>query len=122
MAAQSQRHVRDLIFDSVVDAVASGRVFECCYVKETQTHYEFVNSLPVVIDHKRILSTIKNGFSRWKAVGGKYAFDFQYPKHTIPATDILYLTQYTQYVIHGTMTLGEDVVLTIEDDAALLIV
>lgn len=122
MGLQSQRHIRDHIFETVSDAENSGRVFECCFVKETKTYYEFVSSLPEVIDHKRILATGQNGFSRWKAIAGKYAFDYKFPKKRIVSADILYLTRYSQYTVYGEFTIEADSTITLEADTDLVVV
>jgi len=73
MFLQSQRHIRDFIFDTVNDAENSGRLHEVCYVKETKTWYEYVSGCTLDIDHLKVLKTKKGGNHKWVAFAGFYS-------------------------------------------------
>lgn len=120
----SQRQIHGNWFDSVSDAEAEGRPTETCFIKETQTHYYFCPSYPAAIDHLSILATQRAGFTRWVGYAGRYAIDFNRvnsPKHTLKANTYLVIEEYTQYTIHGTLTLKADVDIVLEEDADIVV-
>ena len=120
----SQRQIRDSWFETVAEAEASGRPTETCFIKETQTHYYFCLSYPAVIDHLSILSTQRAGFTRWVGYAGRHAIDFNRvhaPKHTLKDNTYLVIEEYTQYTIHGTLTLKANVDIVLEEDADIVV-
>ena len=88
---QSQRHIRDHIFETVADAQNSGRTWEICFVKETQTGYEFLDNSTLTVNGKTVLSTVQGGNTRWKAIWGKYEIG----KFAVPTVSF---AQYTVFV------------------------
>jgi len=90
---QSQRHIRDLIFDTVTDAQSSGRPHEVCYIKSTRTFYEYIESGGgLTVNGTSVLSTANGGNTRWYAISGAY----ETSKYAVPMTGIAQYTVFTQ--------------------------
>jgi len=93
----SQRQVSNLVALDRDSAQVTGREDEVVFVLERETVYRFRTSLPVAINGYSVLSTGKNGFSRWQAISGRYARS--YAKHKIPVDEYAEIFPYERLSI-----------------------
>lgn len=66
----NQRQLRNFLFNTVIDAEAAIVYAGLCYIYDTRTVYEFIDTSTEVVDHTRVLSTGLGGDSRWLAIAG----------------------------------------------------
>jgi hypothetical protein len=86
---QSQRHIRDHIFETVSEAENSGRTWEVCFVKETRTGYEFVDNSTLSVNGTSVLSTKEGGNTRWVSIYGKHELNkYAVPVLTFPCNTV----------------------------------
>jgi len=68
----NQRHIRNLIFETIADAKLSNDDNIVCYIKENETLYQTKTSPTLVSDDKYIIDTNVGVNTKWVGISGKY--------------------------------------------------